>query len=154
MFNARSLPVALVAAVLLGIPAVTVIIALQTWLQRTTPAALLGRVSAVFITAEAAASMVGALAGPALSVFGLPIALNAACTVAAGAAVLTFFLVPGPWPTASITCRSGASRRSPPGAVMRRSWVSAGARKRAFISRQVTNRRPGCCPEPVISNTS
>ncbi|MEV6867526.1 MFS transporter [Streptosporangium subroseum] len=96
MFNARSLPVALIAAVLLGIPAVTVIVALQTWLQRTTPAAFLGRVSAVFITAEAAASMIGALAGPALSVFGLPVALNAACAVAAGAAVLTFCLVPGP----------------------------------------------------------
>ncbi|MFJ2032270.1 MFS transporter [Streptosporangium sp. NPDC087985] len=97
MFNASSMPVTLIAAALAGIPGVTVLIALQTWLQRTTPEALLGRVGAVFLTAEAAATMVGAFVGPTLGeLIGLPPALNAACMITLLASALTFWLVPNP----------------------------------------------------------
>ncbi|MEU6717901.1 MFS transporter [Nonomuraea sp. NPDC046802] len=95
MFNAGSLPVALVAAVLLGVPGVSVLVAVQTWLQRNTPEELLGRVSAAFLTVEAAVTLAGALAGPALSEFsGLPVALNTACAVTLLSALITFWLVP------------------------------------------------------------
>ncbi|GIH79360.1 MFS transporter [Planobispora longispora] len=95
MFNARSLPMALTAALLLGVPGVTVLVALQTWLQRVSPPALLGRVSAAFLTAEAAATMAGAFAGPALGeLAGLPLALNVACALTLGAAAAAFLLVP------------------------------------------------------------
>jgi hypothetical protein len=36
----------------------------QTVLQRVIPGAVLGRVSAVFLTAEAAATLIGSVAGP------------------------------------------------------------------------------------------
>ncbi|GIH89643.1 MFS transporter [Planobispora siamensis] len=95
MFNARSMPVALTAAFLLGIPGVTVLVAVQTWVQRTSPAALLGRVSAAFLTVEAAATVIGAFTGPALSeLAGPPVALNAACAATLGSAALTFSLLP------------------------------------------------------------
>ncbi|TDC02093.1 MFS transporter [Nonomuraea longispora] len=95
LFNSTAPPVALVAAVLLGLPAVTVLVSVQTWVQRTTPEGLLGRVSSAFLTLEAAATMVGAFAGPAVSeVFGMPAALNAACVVALLSAPLTLWLVP------------------------------------------------------------
>lgn len=92
MFNASSLPV---AAVLLGVPGVSVVVAVQTWLQRDTPEDLLGRVSAAFLTVEAAVTLAGALAGPALSeIAGLPVALNTACAVTLLSALITFWLVP------------------------------------------------------------
>lgn len=95
MFNAATLPVALTAAVLLGIPGVTVVVATHTWLQRATPRELLGRVSSAFVTVEAAANMAGALAGPALStVTGLTPALNAACALAFVSALITLALMP------------------------------------------------------------
>ncbi|GII03550.1 MFS transporter [Planobispora takensis] len=108
MFNARSMPVALIAAFLLGIPGVTVLVAVQTWVQRTSPAALLGRVSAAFLTVEAAATVLGAFAGPALSeLAGPPVALNAACATTLAAAVLTFCLVPGSLSRPSSTVAHG-----------------------------------------------
>ncbi|PZG01333.1 MFS transporter, partial [Nonomuraea aridisoli] len=95
LFNSTELPVALAAAFLLGLPAVTVLVSVHTWVQRTTPEGLLGRVSAAFLTLEAAATMLGALAGPALSeASGMPVALNAACAVALLSAPLTLWLVP------------------------------------------------------------
>lgn len=105
MFNAVSLPVALTAAVLLGVPGVTVLVATHTWLQRATPEALLGRVSSAFITVEAAAGLVGAFAGPAISeLTSLPLALNAACAITLLSALLTLCLMPrAPWQTARAT---------------------------------------------------
>lgn len=95
MFNATSLPVALTAAILLGIPAVTVMVATHTWLQRATPKPLLGRVSSAFLTVEAAANMAGALAAPAMSAWtGLAPALNAACALALSSALITLCLMP------------------------------------------------------------
>ncbi|MBF8191769.1 MFS transporter [Nonomuraea sp. K274] len=95
LFNSTSLPVALAAAFLLGLPAVTVTVSVFTWVQRTTPEGLLGRVSAAFLTLEAAATMLGAFAGPAVSeAFGMPAALNAACVVTLLSVPLTLWLVP------------------------------------------------------------
>ncbi|TDD12441.1 MFS transporter [Nonomuraea diastatica] len=95
LFNSTALPLALVAALLLGLPAVTVLVSVQSWVQRTTPEGLLGRVTAAFLTMEAAATMFGAFAGPAVSeLFGMPAALNAACVVALVSAPLTLWLVP------------------------------------------------------------
>ncbi|MFI7643502.1 MFS transporter [Nonomuraea sp. NPDC049400] len=95
MFNASSLPIALTAAVLLGLPGVTVVVVTQTWLQRATPKPLLGRVSSAFLTIEAATSMAGAFAGPAMSqLTALPLALNSACTLTLMSALLTLCLMP------------------------------------------------------------
>ncbi|MEV1171550.1 MFS transporter [Nonomuraea sp. NPDC049784] len=110
MFNASSLPVALTAAVLLGVPGVTVLIAIHTWLQRATPKELLGRVSSAFVTVEAAASMVGAFAGPAMSeLISLPLALNAACAVTVLSALVTLCLMP----RGSQVLQGTEGRRSP-----------------------------------------
>lgn len=95
LFNSTALPLALVSAVLLGLPAVTVLVSVQSWVQRTTPEGLLGRVTSAFLTMEAAATMLGAFAGPAASeLFGMTAALNAACAVALLSAPLTLWLVP------------------------------------------------------------
>lgn len=95
LFNAPSLVVALVAAVLVGVPGVFVLVTVQTWVQRATPDGLLGRVSAVFLTTEAAATLAGALAGPVLGeLAGLAVALNAACSLSLAAAAVSFLLVP------------------------------------------------------------
>ncbi|GAA2213736.1 MFS transporter [Nonomuraea monospora] len=97
LFNSTSLPAALAAAALLGLPGVTVLVAIQTYVQRATPGHLLGRVTAVFLTVEAAATMTGAFAGPALSeLSGLPVALNAACAVTLLSSLVTLCLVPPP----------------------------------------------------------
>lgn len=102
MFNSTSLPVALAAAVLLGLPGVTVLVGVQTTVQRAVPGELLGRVTAVFLTVEAAATMAGAFAGPALSeLSGLPVALNAACAVTFVSALLTLVLIPAGSPPPS-----------------------------------------------------
>ncbi|MEV1004095.1 hypothetical protein [Nonomuraea sp. NPDC050202] len=80
---------------LLGLPGVTVLVAVQTYVQRATPGHLLGRVTAVFLTVEAAATMTGAFAGPALSEpAGLSVALNAACAVTLPSSVVTLCLLP------------------------------------------------------------
>ncbi|TYB50630.1 MFS transporter [Nonomuraea sp. PA05] len=95
LFNSTTLPAALAAAALLGLPGVTVLVAIQTYVQRATPGRLLGRVTAAFLTVEAAATMTGAFAGPALSeLSGLPVALNAACAVTLLSSLVTLCLVP------------------------------------------------------------
>lgn len=95
MFNSPSLPFALAAAFLLGLPGVTVMVAVQTFVQRATPGELLGRVTAVFMIVEAAVAMTGAFAGPAMSeAYGLPVALNAACSVTFLSALITLWFVP------------------------------------------------------------
>ncbi|MFI6316332.1 MFS transporter [Nonomuraea sp. NPDC050556] len=93
LFNAPSLLLALIAATLVGIPGVGVLVTVQTWVQRSTPGEILGRVSAVFLTVEAAVALLGALTGPLLAEgAGLTVALNAACTLTLGAAALALRL--------------------------------------------------------------
>lgn len=66
LFRSSSLVEALPSAVLIGIFGSTVLVAAQTALQRATPNAVLGRISAVLFTGEAIATFVGAVAGSAL----------------------------------------------------------------------------------------
>jgi MFS family permease len=96
LFNAPSLPIALLAGVLIGMPGVVVIVSVQTALQHGVPDRFLGRVSAAFFTAEAAATLLGSIAGPALvaTAGSLTFALNTGSALALAAALLTYLLVP------------------------------------------------------------
>ncbi|GAA3854313.1 hypothetical protein GCM10022243_19810 [Saccharothrix violaceirubra] len=64
LFAGPAFEVALGAAALVGTAGSAALIVPQTTLQRAVPGALLGRIGAVFVTAEAAATLLGALAGP------------------------------------------------------------------------------------------
>ncbi|MCE6997367.1 MFS transporter [Saccharothrix sp. S26] len=67
LFASTSLTSALPSAVVIGLAGSTALVVTQTTLQRVTPTDVLGRVGAVLFTGEAAATFVGALAGPALA---------------------------------------------------------------------------------------
>jgi predicted MFS family arabinose efflux permease len=95
LFSSSSLTTALPAAVGIGIfGSMSQVIPLTT-MQRVIPNAILGRVSAVFLTAEAAATLTGAVAGPFLA---QAVHFNGVATVASlvtlSAAALTFLTVP------------------------------------------------------------
>jgi len=95
LFSSSSLATALPAAVGIGIfGSMSQVIPLTT-MQRVIPNAMLGRVSAVFLAAEAAATLAGAVAGPFLAqaVHFTGVA-TVASLVALGAAALTFLTVP------------------------------------------------------------
>jgi predicted ATP-grasp superfamily ATP-dependent carboligase len=63
----------------------------QTTLQRVIPDAVLGRVSAVFLTGEAAATLIGSVAGPFLAqAANLATVATVASLVTLGAAALAF----------------------------------------------------------------
>ncbi|MGH3397376.1 MAG: MFS transporter [Streptosporangiaceae bacterium] len=64
LFTSSSLATALPAAVAVGMLGSMCLVIPQTALQRVIPNAVLGRVSAVFLTGEAAATLAGAVAGP------------------------------------------------------------------------------------------
>ncbi|WP_018350498.1 MFS transporter [Longispora albida] len=66
-FHARSLVPALVFFALIGPPGVCALVSMDTFIQRRTADALLGRVSAAYFTMQAAATLIGALAGAGLS---------------------------------------------------------------------------------------
>lgn len=95
LFHSTSLSTAVPAAVAIGIFGSMALVIPQTTVQRVIPNEALGRVSAVFLTGEAAATLAGALAGPLLA---QNIQLHGLATVAslttAIAAVLTVILVP------------------------------------------------------------
>jgi predicted MFS family arabinose efflux permease len=91
-FNASRLDVALVAAVAAGAAAVVFLVGRRTCLQALTPDSLLGRASATFLGAEAAATLAGtALGGAAAALAGLSATVDgagAAILVSAGLAFL------------------------------------------------------------------
>jgi predicted MFS family arabinose efflux permease len=95
LFHSTSLYTALPAAVANGMFGSMSLVITQTTVQRVIPNEALGRISAVFLTGEAAATLAGALAGPLLAqsiqLHGL--ATVASLTTAVGA-VLTVILVP------------------------------------------------------------
>lgn len=95
LFHSTSLYTALPAAVANGMFGSMSLVIPQTTVQRMIPNEALGRISAVFLTGEAAATLAGALAGPLLAqsiqLHGL--ATVASLTTAVGA-VLTVILVP------------------------------------------------------------
>jgi predicted MFS family arabinose efflux permease len=67
LFDSASLRSALPAAGVTGLTGSMSLAIAQTTMQRVTPNAALGRVSAVFLTAEAAATLAGAVVGPLVS---------------------------------------------------------------------------------------
>ena len=95
LFTSTSLVTALPAAVAIGTFGSMSEVIPQTALQRVIPNAVLGRISAVFLTGEAAVGLLGALAGPflaqAIHLTGLAIA---ASLITLAAAVLARLAVP------------------------------------------------------------
>ncbi|TDC59478.1 MFS transporter, partial [Streptomyces hainanensis] len=81
--NAPALPAAVLAAGLVGVPGSMLLITVQSHLQHTVPAGLLGRVTALFLAADSLAAILGGLAAPALAAaLGLGFALNALSALA------------------------------------------------------------------------
>ena len=95
LFTSTSLATAVPAAVAIGTFGSMSEVIPQTALQRVIPNAVLGRISAVFLTGEAAVSLIGAVAGPFLAqtvhLAGLAIVAG---LVTLGAAALTRLIVP------------------------------------------------------------
>jgi MFS family permease len=95
MFTSTSLVRALPAAVAIGMFGSMSLVIPQTTLQRVIPNAVLGRVSAVFLTGEAAATLLGAAAGPFLAQATGLIGVAVVASVATlSAATLAVFVVP------------------------------------------------------------
>lgn len=95
LFTSSSLATALPAAAAVGMAGSMSLVIPQTLIQRVTPNAALGRVSAVFLTCEAAATLTGAIAGPFLAQAAhLAAAATAASFLTFCAAALTWLTVP------------------------------------------------------------
>ena len=95
LFTSSSLVVALPAATAVGMSGSMALVVQQSTVQRLIPGAVLGRVSAVFLTGAAAATLAGSVAGPFLAqAAGLTAAAAAASLVTLGAAALAFRTVP------------------------------------------------------------
>src|SRR5215471_12000640 len=95
LFTSSSLATALPAAVAVGMFGSMSLLIPQTAIQRVIPNAILGRVSAVFLTGEAAATLIGALTGPFLAQAAqLTAAAAAASLVTLSAAALARLNVP------------------------------------------------------------
>ena len=95
LFHSSSLMTALPPAVAVGLFGSMSLAISQTTVQRVIPNAALGRVSAVFLTGEAAATLAGALAGPVLAqtIHLAGLSTTASLTTVL-AAVLTMILMP------------------------------------------------------------
>lgn len=95
LFTSSSLVTALPAAAALGISGSVALVIPQITLQRIIPDEMLGRVTAILLTSQAAATFAGALAGPLLA---QAVGLTAVATVAAaatlGAAILARLTIP------------------------------------------------------------
>jgi predicted MFS family arabinose efflux permease len=95
LFTSSSLATALPAAAAVGMTGSMSLVILQTVIQRAIPDTALGRVSAVFLTCEAAATLTGAAAGPFLAQAAhLAAAATAASLVTLSAAALACLTVP------------------------------------------------------------
>jgi Na+/melibiose symporter-like transporter len=95
LFNAPSVPVAVAAAVLIGLPGSILLITTETTIQRTAPSEMLATVGAIFFAADSLALLIGALAAPAATlVLDLPLTLNVIAGLAVCAAGLTLCVVP------------------------------------------------------------
>jgi MFS family permease len=100
LFSSSSLATALPAAAAVGLSGSMSLVIQQTTVQRVIPDAVLGRVSAVFVTGEAAATLAGSVAGPFLAQAAHLVAVAAAASLiticAAGLAFLTVPRMPLP----------------------------------------------------------
>jgi MFS family permease len=95
LFTSSSLATALPAAVAIGLCGCMSLVTQQTTLQRVIADAVLGRVSAVFLTGEAAATLIGSVAGPFLAqAANLAAVATVASLVTLSAAALAFRTVP------------------------------------------------------------
>ena len=95
LFSSTSLLVALPAGVAIGLFGSMTLVTPQTTLQRVVPNQALGRISAVFLTAEALATLIGALTGPVLAEhLSIHIAMTIASLVTAAGAIAGCPLVP------------------------------------------------------------
>jgi MFS family permease len=95
LFNAPDVPIAIVAAGLIGVPGSILLITAETTIQRTAPSAVLAGVGALFFAADSLALLIGALTAPAATLLaGLPLTLNLLATLAVAAAVCTLIVVP------------------------------------------------------------
>ncbi|MET9312867.1 MFS transporter [Kribbella sp. NPDC003505] len=95
LFNAPNVPIAIVAAVFIGLPGSILLITAQTTIQRAAPPEVLASVSAIFFAADSLALLIGALAAPTVTlVLGLPLTLNVIAALAVGAAAVTLTAVP------------------------------------------------------------
>ncbi|MET8757602.1 MFS transporter [Lentzea sp. NPDC004782] len=95
LFLSRSPAAALPAAVLIGVFGSSALVTAQTALQRATPNAVLGRVSAVQFTGEAVATLLGAIAGPAIAqAASLDFAACLACAVTVLSGLMAVALLP------------------------------------------------------------
>lgn len=97
LFHSTSLTMALATAVVIGTNGPILFVMPQTVVQRTLPYSVLGRVSAVFLTGEAVATLVGALLGPVLAqatTFATAAVIAAIVTLATGLACLPLPRVP------------------------------------------------------------
>jgi MFS family permease len=111
LFTSTSLATALPAAVAIGMFGSMSEVIPQTAMQRVIPNAVLGRISAVFLTGEAAVGLLGAVAGPFLAQAAHLAGLAAvASLVTLAAAILTRLTVPR-----MAAVRPGPGGASPPG---------------------------------------
>ena len=95
LFHAASLTAALPAAVAVGMCGSMSLVIPATTLQRVVPGEVLGRVTSVFLTGEAAVTLLGAVAGPALAhLLTVPGVAAVSSAVTLAAAVLACLLVP------------------------------------------------------------
>jgi hypothetical protein len=95
LFTSSSLATALPAAAAVGMTGSMSLIIPQTVMQRVIPNTALGRVSAVFLTSEAAATLTGAVAGPFLAQAAhLAAAAIADSLLTLSAAALAYLTVP------------------------------------------------------------
>ncbi len=95
LFSANELITAMIAAVLIGVFGSVTVVAPQTALQRTVDNGQLGRISAIFLMVEAAATLVGAIAGPWLAEsVSLHFAAMTAAAITAAAALAGAVTVP------------------------------------------------------------
>ena len=95
LFTSSSLATALPAAVAVGMTGSMSLVIPQTITQRVIPDAALGRVSAIFLTSEAAATLAGAVAGPLLAQAAhLAAAASGASLLTLGAAALAYRTMP------------------------------------------------------------
>jgi predicted MFS family arabinose efflux permease/predicted enzyme related to lactoylglutathione lyase len=95
LFTSSSLGTALPAAAAVAASGSMSLVTVQTTLQRLIPNTMLGRVSAIFLTGEAAATLAGAVAGPFLAqLAGLRSVAVAASLLTLGAAALARLNLP------------------------------------------------------------
>jgi MFS family permease len=113
LFMSSALVMASVAAVVIGVFGSMVLVTPQTTLQRVLPNEVLGRVSAVFFTGEALATLVGSVAGPALaSRGGISLSMYIACAATLLAALASFLALPRMAVLVPAAESSGATQRT------------------------------------------